>query len=332
MNQRISWDSTQMPEHMTLDKVLYEIRRADAGENLVFDAVTMIDILAEADEIMALDALTSPYAKLQRKMEVLQTVMDRTGGTIKTVSMQLSEPFKQSGVAQVAAVFELSDGQTVSIFFHNPDVNPKKITPADELISWKWLLNKKDITIVVAPERGQDLNVKAVAERIIKLAEKNSAAFQRANTRRAENLAAIEALKAEIPVLEKELKRAQHELEVAKLEEEQRTQRREVMENISEFANPAKRYVTVKNELTQLGWAVAQDGVTLIDQSGTVAVKQESVGGNRYAANIYRDWNIYQKSGETWKKVGQVADGSARAMKPAGEVAKLIHAQARKAA
>lgn len=218
MSQRITWDSTQSPEQMTLDKVLYEIRRADAGDNLVMDAVTMTDILADADEIMALDALTSPHAKLKRKMEVLQAVMDRTGGTVKTVAMQLSDPFKQNGVAQVAAVFELSDGQTISIFFHNPDVTPAKIAPTDELISWKWLLNKKDITIVVAPERGQDLNVKAVAERIIKLAEKNSAAFQRANVKRAENLAAIELLKSEIPVLEKELADAQHELEVAKIE------------------------------------------------------------------------------------------------------------------
>ncbi|MGZ8220079.1 MAG: defense against restriction DarA-related protein [Methylobacter sp.] len=218
--QRVTWDATQNPESMTLDKLLYEIRRADAGANLVLDAVTMADILEQADEVMALDALTSPYVKLQRKMEILQAVMERTGGAVKPEAMQLSAPFKQSGVAQVAAVFELSDGQTVSIFFHNPDVNPKKITATDELISWKWLLNKKDITIVVAPERGQDLNVKAVAERIIKLAEKNSAAFQRANTKRAENLAAIESLKAEIPVLEKQLADVQHELEVVKMEVE----------------------------------------------------------------------------------------------------------------
>ncbi|QOJ22956.1 MAG: hypothetical protein HRU78_04260 [Gammaproteobacteria bacterium] len=37
----------------------------------------------------------------------------------------------------------MSDGQTVSIFFHNPDTTPNKLTPADELISWKWLLNKR---------------------------------------------------------------------------------------------------------------------------------------------------------------------------------------------
>ncbi|WKJ91355.1 hypothetical protein QZJ86_04290 [Methylomonas montana] len=229
----------------------------------------------------------------------------------------------------MAAVFELSDGQTVSIFFHNPDVTPGKIAPTDEMISWKWLLNKKDLTILVAPENGMDLNIKEVATRVMKLAATNSAAFGRANTKRAENLAAIEALKAEIPVLEKELKRAQNELEVAKVEEEQRAQRREAMENIPDIANPAKRYVAVKNELIRLGWAVAHDGMTLIDRSGAVAVKQELVGSNHYA-NIARDWAVYQKSGATWKKVDQIADGSAKTLKPASEVAKLIDVAASK--
>jgi len=131
--------------------------------------------------------------------------------------MQVTEPFKQRGVANVAAIFELSDGQTVSIFFHNPDVTPNKMAAGDEVISWKWLLNKKDITIVVAPERGEDLNVREVARRIIRLAEKNSPAFQRANTKRAERMQGIQALKDEITTLETELATAQHELEVAKV-------------------------------------------------------------------------------------------------------------------
>ncbi|MCK9394261.1 MAG: hypothetical protein M0Q44_01555 [Methylobacter sp.] len=149
---------------------------------------------------------------------MLKIIMERTGGTIKPEALQISDPFKSGGVLQVAAVFELSDGQTVSIFFHNPDVDPKKIMPTDELISWKWLLNKKDVTIVVAPEKGVDLNVKQVAERIIRLAEKNSVAFQRANASRAAKMQGIEDIKTEITGLEAELKAVQHELEVAKVE------------------------------------------------------------------------------------------------------------------
>lgn len=222
MNQNIKWDSTASPKGMTIDKLLYEIRRADGGDHLLLDSVCMADILEDVDSIMTFDALVTPYAKLERKMNILKTVMERAGNTVKPLAVQISDPFKQNGTAQVAVVFELSDGQSVSIFFHNPDVNPKKIAPADELISFSWRLNKKDITIVVAPEHGDDLNIHNVAMRIMKLAEKNSPAFQKANVNRAAKMQVIEDIKTEIVSLETELKDAQHELEVAKVEADDR--------------------------------------------------------------------------------------------------------------
>jgi hypothetical protein len=222
MKQRVAWDSAANPIGTALHKVLYEIQRADGSEALIFDSVCMADIMDAADEVMALDAMVTPYAKLERKMQVLKSVMDRHSDTIKVEAVQVSDPFKQSGVAQVAVIFELSDGQTISIFFHNPDVDPKKIQQSDQLVSWKWLLNRKDITVVVAPERGLDLNIKEVSARIMRLADKNSAAFKRANVNRAEKMQAIEAIKTEIVTLEQELKDVQHELEVAKVDAEDR--------------------------------------------------------------------------------------------------------------
>lgn len=220
MTRKTQWNSDALPYDQTLDQVLYDIRCADAGESLLLDAVSVQDIIEDSDGALAFDALVTPFAKLERKMEVLNGVMERTGQAVKPVSMQITDPFKQRGVANVAVIFELSDGQTVSIFFHNPDVTPNKMASTDELISWKWLLNKKDITIVVAPERGQDLNVREVARRIMKLAEKNSPAFQRANGKRTETMQRIGGLKEEIGGLEKELASAQRELEVAKVEAE----------------------------------------------------------------------------------------------------------------
>jgi hypothetical protein len=114
------------------------------------------------------------------------------------------------------AIFKLTDGQTVSIYFHNPDAKSTRIAPTDEVISWKWLLNKKDITIVVAPERGVDLNLFDVARRVMRLAERNSALFTRQNARRAERIQSVQSLKDEIATLETELASAQNELEVAK--------------------------------------------------------------------------------------------------------------------
>jgi hypothetical protein len=219
----VYWDYAACePREDSIPAILYRLRAEDPGNDLLMDSVSLADIYSEADAILTFDAMVTPYAKLEARLNILKAVMERSGGAVKPVALQISEPFKQRGVANVAGVFELSDGQTVSVFFHNPDVTPKKIQPADELISWKWLLNKKDITIVVAPEQGHDLNVREVARRLMKLAEKNSAAFVRANAKRAERMQSIEALKSEAARKEAELADLNHQIEVAKVEREDR--------------------------------------------------------------------------------------------------------------
>lgn len=211
----ITWDSAGMPANSDLATILYGLRLGDREDGLLLDAVQMSDILEDADSLDILDALVVENAKLGMKMEQLQRIMDATGETVKPISMQISEPFKQKGTTNVTALFELSDGQTVAIFFHNPDSTPNKILPQDELVSWKWLLNKKDVTILVAPEKGRDLNPREVARRIMRLAEKNSAKFQKANSARAERLAGIEQAKG--AVAEKESTLASLDAEIADL-------------------------------------------------------------------------------------------------------------------
>lgn len=228
MMKKVYWDKSGVPANgVSIDKVLYEIRRDDGSDELLLDSVSVHDILEDADGSLVFDALVTPYAKLERKMEVLRGVMDKASANLNALAVQISTPFKQRGVTNVAAIFELSDGQTISVFFHNPDVNPNKLGSNDELISWKWLLNKKDITIVVAPEKGVDLNIKDVSLRIMKLAEKNSAAFKRANAKRSERMQNIQNLKDEISGLEKELSQAQSRLEAAKIETEDRKKKAE---------------------------------------------------------------------------------------------------------
>lgn len=219
--KRTFWHNDATPVENTLDRVMYEIKFDDT-EGLLLDSVSLTDIIEDSDGLMAFDALITPYARLPARMDVIKRVMIRAGTTVQPLNVQTSEPFMQNGTANVAAIFELSDGQTISIFFHNPDTTPKKILPTDELISWKWLLNKKDITIVVAPEKGLDLNPRQVAVRIMKLAEKNSASFIRSNGKRAERMQALEDLKTEITGLEGDLKGALHRLEIAKVEKEDR--------------------------------------------------------------------------------------------------------------
>jgi hypothetical protein len=222
MTKKIYWTDAQ-PDGINYDQILYELRRMDGPDGLLLDGVSMAEIMEDADGVIALDALIVENAQLSRMSERLRAIMDRSGGAVKVPAVQVSDPFRARGVTNIAMIFELSDGQTVSIFFHNPDTTPNKLAPADEMISWKWLLNKKDITIVVAPEKGQDLSPRLVAQRIMRLAEKNSSAFQKANIKRAERMINIEAIRARIAEKEVALNELAAQIEVARLEKDQRS-------------------------------------------------------------------------------------------------------------
>lgn len=216
--QKVYWDSNGDPD-VPMTEILYQIRKTDPT-SLALEPLTLDDIYGDADEIVELDALVVPMMRLERVAGIMQNQMKRYGS--EALNFQVSKPFKKNGTAQVAVVYELSDGQTISIYFHNPDVTPAKIAPQDELISWKWMLNKKDITILVAPEKGQDLDPREVMRRVAKIAIKNRPTFERNNAARVERVARVEALKAEIVVLEKEVDDKTHELEILRMKLEEK--------------------------------------------------------------------------------------------------------------
>lgn len=218
------WTEDALPVDTSLDVLIYDLRRHDGSDGLLLDAVTVTEIESdpENDSVLTLDGLTTPFQRVERTMSMLQKFMDRVEPDLTVLQMQVSSPFKRQGTVNVAVVYELSDGQTISVYLHNPDTTPSKLAPLDELISWKWLLNKKDVTIVVAPEHGVDLNVREVARRLMRVAKKNTAAFARANARRSDEMQAIAALNTEVADLENKLVKAQSDLEVAKLVAEER--------------------------------------------------------------------------------------------------------------
>lgn len=223
--RKVYWDENANPIGTHLANIIYELRSEDDGDDLILDAVCLADF-EETSESVMYDALVTEYRLLERKMNVMRRVMNRVSDDLKVredngpddMGVIISKPFKRNGTSNVAALFQLTDGQTISIIFHNPDTTPNRVLPTDELISWKWMVNKKDVTIVVAPEKGQDLNVNEVARRIMRLAEKNSARFQAANAKRAERIANIENQKAEIGNLEQSLTGIKSDCEAAELQ------------------------------------------------------------------------------------------------------------------
>lgn len=266
---KVLWNSQAEPITKPLHAIMYELRVEDADAGLMLDSLSMADLMADPDITAApvLDAMVAEVGRLQPKMEALKRIMEAAGATVKPTEMNISDPVRYRGVAQVMVIFTMSDGQTVSVWFHNPDTTPAKLMPLDELISWKWMLNKKDVTIVVAPEKGRDLNPREVARRIMRLVERNTEAFKKANARTAERAAELKALDAEIAGLETRLDELGRQIEVAKVQAEER----KAVENLD---LKGFKKATLPNGTIQLSYR-AHDG-----QRAEFAIR--SMGGGKY--------------------------------------------------
>lgn len=306
VDMNVTWNSQAEPVGLPMNNLLYSIRVSDK-EGLLNDPVAMDDINAEISRIssggIAMDALITPFNRLEKKMTQLRGAMERVskGQTVVPLAMQISEPFKRNGTVNVAVLFELSDGQTITMWLHNPDSTPLKLLPTDELVSWKWLLNKKDVTIVVAPEKGTDLKVIEVARRLMKIAEKNSAAFIKANTNRAAKLEGIATLKKEAMTVEADLEQVNltrqalaaelnsKEIQLAELKRANNAKQAEnsaIVSNIPDYKTP-EGYALILQDLKQI--TALQDGLDAFFQARIVEVQGElqSRGWERKKGNPF---------------------------------------------
>lgn len=215
--EKVKWTADAMPENVHLAQLMYALRLTDA-DNSLLDSVMMYSLYDEAAEaVPMLDAMVVEVNRMSVTMEKLQRVMLAAAGDgPKPTDFTIGDPVRLKGTMQIPVLFAMDDGQAITIWFHNPDTTPNKLMPLDELISWKWLLNKKDVTIVVAPENGKELSPREIARRVMRLVARNSAAFTKANERASERAAAEAALDAEISQLTGELASLQDRLEVAR--------------------------------------------------------------------------------------------------------------------
>ncbi len=100
-----------------------------------------------------------------------------TGTPITAMDPIVGEPRKSGLFAYVTVQIPFSDGQVVSIVFHAPEGDQKKISPDDTVVAFRWLLNKRDITNAVAPEDGKEISLETVSKRVGQLVEKNTKRF-----------------------------------------------------------------------------------------------------------------------------------------------------------
>ena len=152
------------------------------------------DLLTEDD--LLLSAITTKNNRLKKTMEALVREINKsfTGELdagaehYSLISEQLkgrvissaivSKPRKAGQYAVITALIPVSDGQSISIIFYAPDDDPLKINDTDTLIAFRFLLNKRDITHIVAPMGGKDISLRQTCVSIAQAVEKNSVKFQ----------------------------------------------------------------------------------------------------------------------------------------------------------
>lgn len=194
-SKRVCFDTVQWNDEVGLishggkSSLLHlDLARADTRHDLIntFDLTKeLASIGAEPLDEGIYDALMDSKNRLDLLKDRLFRAMAKAsidGLSVENVTQ--TKPFKRQGVANIAFVFNLSDGQSISIWFHNPDSTPSKLLPSDIMISWKWMLNKRDVTAVLSPKQGDNVKLPVLARRMMLVASKNSKRFKAAQARK----------------------------------------------------------------------------------------------------------------------------------------------------
>lgn len=198
----IAWvneSSCELKSHNgNASELLHEMVRQDDDAQLV-DSMNSADLACLLAELGAeeedYNAIIVQYAKLDDFINRMNQAMAKAAvNKLSIANFTKTKPFKRNNVVNIALLWDLSDGQSMTIVFHNPDSTPSKLQAGDVLTSWKFMLNKRDITAAVSPEQGKNAQPIVIAKRMMLIAEKNSARFVRTNAKKDEKVKALSDL------------------------------------------------------------------------------------------------------------------------------------------
>lgn len=155
-------------------------------DGMMLEAVTLEEVEAtylyglDTDERMMLEAITTTKTRIDKTMAAFVRSLNQqlNSSGMEANQAEIGKPAKSGQVAVMTARIPLSDGQSISVVFHSPSGDPGKIVANDDLVAFRFLLNKRDVTHVVAPSGGQDISLKQTCLTLSNLAERNSAKFQ----------------------------------------------------------------------------------------------------------------------------------------------------------
>ena len=189
------WDGINLTSHEgQTSHLMLDMQRHDDHGGLLQEFDGLAPLLESIGAVYAeFDSIIVEYQYLERLMGMLHKVMQSTSkGGVKILNVEQSEkPFKHKKVLNIAVSYNFEDGQSITILFHHPDREAKKIAPQDTLISWKIMMNSRDITGAIQPNQGEGIAMPILAGRIMKLVNQNSARFKRTQAKKAENVQAL---------------------------------------------------------------------------------------------------------------------------------------------
>lgn len=201
--QQVEWQDGHLVSHSgSLQRLMFDLSNNDDGHNLL-DSMNRQDfakfVSGLADGSM-LDALIVENGKLPQMINRLFMNLQRLGNDeLKIENVTQSEPFKKDGAVNIAVMLEFSDRQTLAIVFHNNDTTPAQIGVKDILTSWKFVLNKRDVTAVLQPESGgKGSSADVLAKRIMQVVSKNSAKFKKNNAKKEQDAQRLAELQKEV--------------------------------------------------------------------------------------------------------------------------------------
>ncbi|CAM4283030.1 defense against restriction DarA-related protein [Acinetobacter pragensis] len=248
------WDGISLTSHdgQTANLML-DLQRHDDHGGLLQEFDGLAPLLESIGAVYAdFDSIIVEYQYLEKLMAMLHKVMQSTSkGGVKILNVEQSEkPFKHKKVLNIAVTYNFEDGQSITILFHHPDREAKKITPQDMLISWKILMNSRDITGAIQPNQGEGIEMPVLAGRIMKLVNQNSARFKRTQAKKAENVQAL--ADAEQRLFDKQGIKAALEAEIQgllnQLDQQQAQQlAQQTSQNEDIPAEPAKAYPPIED-------------------------------------------------------------------------------------
>lgn len=198
-----------------------ELMKGDSADKML-ESVTIdeVDHNYLGDEIIHVsqnamfEAITSERIRLSQTMRAfirsLNRGMNGTGLTAGTNDADVDDAGSNTiggaiigkvrrvnNIPLMTAQIPLSDGQSISLIFHSPTAESGRIKNNDMLVAFRFLLNKRDVTHIVAPIGGKDVSLQQVSQALANLVERNSAKFTKQKSAQVKLRADIDGLNAE---------------------------------------------------------------------------------------------------------------------------------------